>query len=428
VVLTNLSSSTGQIQEAFEVNRKTYTQQVENAVSSLGLRPVALDPNAIIRVNGLSVKSGDLSNLFDLEVGTNTLTVDVVAVDGSLSDKFALSVTRGAPAAEARLQNLVLNSGVLNQTFDSGTKAYTMSVPFAADTTLVTATALDPNATFTINGVPVQNGTASPAIRLAQGDNTVRVDVTAQNGLVQESYTVTITRGAPTSEDRLSGLSVANATLSPSFAENTFAYTSSVNFSVSSVSLTAIAKDANASIRVNGELLKSGVSSEPISLVQGSNSIQVEVFGQDGSNTNSAYTITITRGAPSADANLSALTLSQGTLSSGFAANTLSYTSTVPFVVESSSISATPTNSNATLSINGETVSSGQASSLLGLAAGASTSFDILVTAENGTTTKNYSIAVTRTAATSDELLSGLTHTSGSTHLNPIAAALTLRS
>jgi hypothetical protein len=184
VVLTNLSSSTGQIQEAFEVNRKTYTQQVENAVSSLGLRPVALDPNAIIRVNGLSVKSGDLSTLFDLEVGTNTLTVDVVAVDGSLSDKFALSVTRGAPAAEARLQNLVLNSGVLNQTFDSGTKAYTMSVPFAADTTLVTATALDPNATLTINGVPVQNGTASPAIKLVQGENTVRVDVTAQNGLV----------------------------------------------------------------------------------------------------------------------------------------------------------------------------------------------------------------------------------------------------
>jgi gliding motility-associated-like protein len=413
IVLTNLTSSTGQMQESFELSRKSYSQQVANAVSRLGLRPVALDPNAVIRVNGLSVMSGDLSNLFDLEVGTNTLTVDVVAVDGSLSDKYALTVTRGAPAVEARLQNLVLSSGVLGQTFDSATKTYTMSVPFAADSTLVTATALDPNATLSINGVPVQNGTASPAIRLAQGDNTVRVDVTAQNGLVQESYTVTITRGAPTSEDRLSSLSVANATLSPSFAENTFVYTSSVNFSVSSVSLTAIAKDVNASIRVNGELLKSSVSSEPISLVQGSNSIQVEVFGQDGSNTNSAYTITITRGAPSADANLSALTLSQGTLSSAFAANTLSYTSTVPFVVESSSISATPINSNATLSINGETVSSGQASSLLGLAAGTSTTFDILVTAENGTTTKTYSIAVTRTIATSDELLSGLTHTSG---------------
>jgi gliding motility-associated-like protein len=413
VVLTNLTSSTGQMQESFELSRKSYSQQVANAVSRLGLRPVALDPNAVIRVNGLSVMSGDLSNLFDLEVGTNTLTVDVVAVDGSLSDKYALTVTRGAPAVEARLQNLVLSSGVLGQTFDSATKTYTMSVPFAADSILVTATALDPNATLSINGVPVQNGTASPAIRLAQGDNTVRVDVTAQNGLVQESYTVTITRGAPTSEDRLSSLSVANATLSPSFAENTFVYTSSVNFSVSSVSLTAIAKDVNASIRVNGELLKSSVSSEPISLVQGSNSIQVEVFGQDGSNTNSAYTITITRGAPSADANLSALTLSQGTLSSAFAANTLSYTSTVPFVVESSSISATPINSNATLSINGETVSSGQASSLLGLAAGTSTTFDILVTAENGTTTKTYSIAVTRTIATSDELLSGLTHTSG---------------
>ncbi|WP_291400567.1 cadherin-like beta sandwich domain-containing protein, partial [Daejeonella sp.] len=413
VVLTNLSSSTGQIQESFDVTRKSYTQHVDNAVSRIGLRPEALDPNAVIRVNGERVLSGELSTLFDLEVGTNTLTVDVLAVDGSLSDKYALTVSRGAPAAEARLQNLVFNSGTLNQTFDSDTKAYTMNVPFAADTTLVTATALDPNATLSINGVPVQNGTASPAIRLVQGDNTVRVDVTAQNGLVQESYTVTITRGAPTSEDKLSSLSVTNATLSPTFSENTFAYTSSVNFSVSSVRLTAIAKDVNASIRINGELLKSGVASEPILLVQGSNSIQVEVFGQDGSNTNSAYTITITRAAPSSDASLSALSLSQGTLSPTFASNTIAYTSTVPFVAESTSISATPSNSNATLLINGETVSSGQFSSMLGLVAGASTSFDVLVTAENGTTIKTYSIAVTRTMATSDELLSGLTHTSG---------------
>ncbi|KAI9550164.1 hypothetical protein GHT06_003536 [Daphnia sinensis] len=413
VVLTNLSSSTGQIQESFDVTRKSYTQQVDNAVSRLGLRPEALDPNAVIRVNGERVLSGELSTLFDLEVGTNTLTVDVLAIDGSLSDKYALTVSRGAPAAEARLQNLVFNSGTLNQTFDSDSKAYTMNVPFAADTTLVTATALDPNATLLINGVPVQNGTASPAISLAQGDNTVRVDVTAQNGLIQESYTVTITRGAPTSEDKLSNLSITDVTLSPSFAENTFTYTSSVNFSVSSVRLTAIAKDVNASIRVNGEVLKSGVISEPILLVQGSNSIQVEVFGQDGSNTNSAYTITITRGAPSADASLSALSLSQGTLSPTFASNTIAYTSTVPFVAESTSISATPSNSNATLLINGETVSSGQFSSMLGLVAGASTSFDVLVMAENGTTIKTYSIAVTRTMATSDELLSGLTHTSG---------------
>ena len=288
VVLTNLSSSTGQIQETFTNSRKSYTQQVDNAVSRLGLRPEALDPNTVIRVNGVNVLSGELSTLFDLEVGSNTLTVDVVAVDGSLSDKYALTVTRGAPASEARLQNLVFSSGILNQTFASDTKVYTMSVPYAAKTTLVTATAIDPNATLSINGVPVVNGTASPAIDLVQGVNTVRVDVTAQNGIVQESYTVTITRGAPTTEDRLTRLSITDVTLSPSFAENIFAYTSSVNFNVSSVRLTAIAKDSNASIRVNGELLNSAVTSEPILLVQGSNSIQVEVFGQDGSNSNSA--------------------------------------------------------------------------------------------------------------------------------------------
>ena len=110
---------------------------------------------------------------------------------------------------------------------------------------------------------------------------------------------------------------------------------------------------------------------------------------------------------------MSAIGLSTGTLSPTFAAATVSYTTTLPFASASFTLSATPSNANASLSINGETVSSGQASSLLALNPGSSVTYDILVTAENGTTTKTYSVAATRSTASTNDLLSNLTHTAG---------------
>ena len=64
----------------------------------------------------------------------------------------------------------------------------------------------------------------------------------------------------------------------------------------------------------------------PVTLAVGSSTVTVQVTAQDG--TTQSYTVAVTRAA-SSDATLSALTLSQGSLSPSFASGTLAYTALV---------------------------------------------------------------------------------------------------
>jgi hypothetical protein len=100
---------------------------------------------------------------------------------------------------------------------------------------------------------------------------------------------------------------------------------------------------------------------------------------------------------PSSDADLSALSISSGTLT--FAAGKTLYTVNVPYNVFSIIVTATASGQYATLTVNGAAIASGQASAPISLAAGASTAVSIVVTAQDGTTTKTYTINVTRAAA-----------------------------
>jgi hypothetical protein len=146
-------------------------------------------------------------------------------------------------------------------------------------------------------------------------------------------------------------------------------------------------------------------------------SVAAYALNSNGTGTGSTETFTTT--ALSTNANLSALGLSSGTLSPGFAAGTISYTASVGNATTSITITPTTADSSATVTVNGSAVSSGAASSAIALAVGAN-SVTVVVTAENGTTTKTYTVTVTR-AASSNANLSGLTPSSGS--LSPSFAA-----
>jgi trimeric autotransporter adhesin len=104
----------------------------------------------------------------------------------------------------------------------------------------------------------------------------------------------------------------------------------------------------------------------------------------------------------SSNANLSALTLSSGTLSPTFASNTVSYTASVANSI--SNITVTPTVADATATIQARvngggyaSVTSGSPSGALALNVGANT-VDVKVTAQDTTTIKTYTVTVTRAA------------------------------
>jgi hypothetical protein len=97
------------------------------------------------------------------------------------------------------------------------------------------------------------------------------------------------------------------------------------------------------------------------------------------------------------DANLSALTVSNGSLFPAFAPGTLSYTDTVTNCVASIKVTPTLEDPAASVKVNGVTVASGAHSAPISLAVGAN-AIHVVVTAHDGTTMQTYDLAVTREA------------------------------
>ena len=96
---------------------------------------------------------------------------------------------------------------------------------------------------------------------------------------------------------------------------------------------------------------------------------------------------------------LSALAISEGTLSPAFKSNIVSYNAFVGHAVSSVQVTATTEDRRATLTINGTAVTSGTASSAISLNAGSNNPILIKVTAQDGSTTNSYTIDVSRAGA-----------------------------
>jgi surface protein len=345
-------------------------------------------------------KVGSFTNMFD---GATAFAATYGTVPGFGATPTAAFFTPPA-SSDATLSALTLSSGSLSPGFASGTLAYTASVANSVSSLIVTPTTNDANATATVNG-------ASPAtpVTLALGSNTVTVQVTAQDGVTTQSYTVAVTRAA-SSDATLSALALSQGSLSPSFTSGTLAYTASVAHSVSSLIVTPTTNDANATATVNG-----ASPATPVTLAVGGTTVTVQVTAQDGST--QSYTVAVTRAA-SSDATLSALALSQGSLSPSFASGTLAYTASVPNSVSSLIVTPTTNDANATATVNGAS-----ATTPVTLALGSNT-VTVQVTAQDGVTTQSYTVTVTRAALSSDATLSALSLSSGS--LSPSFASGTL--
>jgi hypothetical protein len=95
-----------------------------------------------------------------------------------------------------------------------------------------------------------------------------------------------------------------------------------------------------------------------------------------------------------ADARLSGLTLSEGTLSPAFVAETIHYRASVSSTVSTVNITATAASEGASLEVNGTSVKSGVATTVP-LQAGRNT-VEVVVTAYDGISTKSYTLEVTR--------------------------------
>ncbi|WP_411345859.1 cadherin-like beta sandwich domain-containing protein [Paenibacillus sp. WLX1005] len=414
--LSNFTISAGTLTPTFDAGTTSYTASVTNATTSITVTPTTSSTNATVTVNGTTVTSGSASSSIPLASGNNTISTVVTAQDGSTTKTYTLTVTRAtAPSTDATLNNLAVNQGSLTPTFASGTTSYNVSVAYNVTSISITPTVNQGNATVTVNGSTTTSGSAH-AVNISVGSNSIPVVVTAQDGSTTKTYTITVTRAAASTDATLSGLAVNQGTLAPTFASNTVNYSVNVVNSVSSINITPTVNQANATVTVNGSSTTSG-SAQSVPLAVGSNSVPIIVTAQDGSTTKT-YTIIVTRAA-SANATLSALSISAGTLAPTFSSTTTNYSSNVTNSTTSTTITPTSSDSNATITVNGTATTSGSSSSSIPLAVGTNT-VQVAVTAQDGNTTKTYTISITR-AASSNANLSGLTISAGT--LSPVFAS-----
>jgi gliding motility-associated-like protein len=306
----------------------------------------------------------------------------------------------GASGSTNGVGNLASFSGLYSITIDASGNIYAGDavhnlIRKIKATGYSIAPALPPGLSFgattgTISGTPTA---ASPATTYT---------VTAYNLGGSGSATVSIKVNA-SSNASLSGLKVSSGTLNPVFASGTTGYTATVSNTITSITVKPTTSDATATIKLNGATVASGASSQTIPLSIGPNIITTIVTAQDGVTTKT-YELTVTR-AGSANANLSALHLNNGTLTPSFLQGTINYTANVANNVSSITITPATADINATMTVNGTPVTSGAVSQSLPLNAGPNT-ITTMVTAQNGTTTKAYTVTVTRAVSANANLAS----------------------
>lgn len=291
--LSNLTLSAGTLTPTFAKTTLNYTAQVGYDVTQITLVPTAEDSRATIKVNGVVVPSGLSSLPQNLNVGSNTINVQVTSLIGGLIQNYTVNVTR---ASSSYLTSLVVKNGetalTLNPAFNRTIDAYTASVRNNVSSVTVTAVSEDTNATIKIKGVVVPSGQASAGIPLNVGDNSIPVEVTSSVGAIIKQYTINVVRA---SNCLLSDLVLTHGTtereLTPPFTPSTWDYTFTIRRLQSSNVTLAPYADGNPIIKVNGVQVASGQATPFTVEVDQTLTVSIEVKASIGDDQNTYHVV-----------------------------------------------------------------------------------------------------------------------------------------
>jgi len=186
--LLNLAVSEGELTPEFNNTIHDYTVDVAYSISSINITATANDPKATISGTGWK----------QLEVGENIYIITVTAQDGITTLEYTVTVNRTAPSTDATLLNLAVSEGELAPEFSDIIYDYTVDVAYSISSINITATTNDPNASI--------SGTGNK--QLAVGENIYTITVTAQDGITELDYVVTVTRSVGVLENTLEGIGI----------------------------------------------------------------------------------------------------------------------------------------------------------------------------------------------------------------------------
>ncbi|WP_166664909.1 cadherin-like beta sandwich domain-containing protein [Pedobacter metabolipauper] len=365
-----------------------YVTYLNVGANSIQVKAALDDKNATVTINGEPAVSGEYATV-PLLADSTLINVLVTAEDGSTQKSYTIAVKRtGMNIATAKVS--VLGTTKFVSTTGSGYMNYLTSININATSIKVRAALDDKNASVTINGEPAVSGEYA-VVPLLTDSTLINVLVTAENGIAQKSYTITVKRtgmNIATADINVLGATKLVSTTGPGYVN----YLTSINVSATSIQVKAALDDDNARVTINGEPAVSGVYAL-VPLLADSTLIDVLVTAENGI-IQKSYTIKVKRtGMNIATAKVSVLGATK--LVSITGPGYVNYLTSINVSATSIQVKAALDDKNASVTINGEPAISGEYTVVPLLAD--STLIDVLVTAENGATQKSYTITVKRT-------------------------------
>lgn len=342
------------LQPAFSPTVEQYTVQAPFETKNLSVAALSQSQNPQSITIGGSTTASDLAVAeVDFSSGQQTtFAISVLAEDGVTRSRYSFVVKRSPPDRNALLTVLDMPGAVFTQPFSPAKFTYSALVPFETREVVLNAQAQSPFASVSLT-IP---GSSNPAIPITRGPNgtDTRVDfpsggrlplvltVTAQDGSTQR-YNIEILRREASNNNRLSDLSVSDATLSPAFKPEVTAYVAEIPFSATKVMIRALPQDRNATIGLEKAPAAGTDASVPSSIrvypgdLAG---VQVDFSGSDMKGLNviataqngetQRYTLLLHRNEPDHSAELLSLSASAGTLTPAFSPKVDSYTWKLP--------------------------------------------------------------------------------------------------
>ena len=298
-----------------EFNKSTlvYEVNVEATVNKVNVE--AIPEEAVATVSG--------TGIITVNTGRNVISVTVTSEAGT-QKTYTVIVNKGE-SDNNYLEKLLVSDGTLNPSFDREINNYTLEVEYETNDLYVLGYAEDNTATVTGNGLK----------QLEVGDNTIKLEVTAENGAVR-TYTINVVR-KPAVSALLKKLEAKGYNLTPIFDMNTKSYSVTVDNEVTQLDLLIETLDPKATYTVTGNK----------DFVVGMNQVRIDVLSSNGIDTETYY-INVNRQIYSNNY-LSYILPSKGTLSPSFVKTQLNYEIVVNDDVDSIYIDAEPKDANATV-------------------------------------------------------------------------------
>ena len=339
--LKGITVTKGSLSPAFNKNTTSYTVEVDEEVTSIGITATPTDSKARAVGGGTKI----------LSKGDNKYTITVTAEDGTIKE-YVITVKRGSTSTEeptpeepkkssnANLKSLDVSGYTLSPKFGKNTTSYSMTVNNAITGLNVTALAEDEKATVEVSGTD----------NWKVGVNNVKITVTAEDGS-KKVYVVAVTRkdkdGKDTtvnksSDNNLSSLIVKNGELSPKFAPNTTSYSVTIPNNADKLDLEYITSNSKAKVQVtgNGEFV-----------VGETKTVSVIVTAEDGSQ--KIYTINVTKSDKESNNKLQELIIPGAELDPKFKPDVYEYTTEVKPGTKDLDVTAIAKNSKAKVEVIG---------------------------------------------------------------------------